>query len=217
MTDLLASPPSNVEAEVRRLKEIVRLAETQDDGGLRPFVSAKRSREIARLRAIENRRIEAMMSDPKAELAKPVNHKPADTPAPMTSHRSIPFFGIASISWRYPEQDEIDRAFRSYRNSPAEIRQGMREQLEAMKPANARAKQYRRQLLKRMRDVDEPKQSPRAHSIEIDRAFRHYKGQPKHVRAKMREQLEEAEARSAKARRERAELLRMIDELEAAA
>ena len=149
-----------------------------------------------------------------AELAKPVNHKPAYTPAPMTAHRSVPFFGIASITWRFPEQDEIDRAFRSYRNSPAEIRQGMREQLEAMKPANARAKQYRRQLLKRMSDVDKPKQSPRAHSIEIDRAFRHYKGQPKNVRVKMLAKLEKAEPPSARARANKKQLLKMIYEFE---
>lgn len=205
-----------VTAAARKHEEIGRLAKTQDDGGLRPFVSAKRSREIARLRAIENRRIESMMSDRKAELAKPANLTPAITPAPMTAHRAIPFFGIASITWRYPEQEEIERTFRSYRNAPAEIRRGMREQLEAMKTSNARAKQYRRQLLKRMSDVDEPKQTPRTHSIEIERAFRHYKGQPKHARAKMLKLLEAAEARSANARRERAELLRMIHELEAA-
>lgn len=215
MTDQLNANPS-LTAAARKHEEIGRLAKTQDDGGLRPFVSAKRSREIARLRAIENRRIESMMSDRKAELAKPANLTPAITPAPMTAHRAIPFFGIASITWRYPEQEEIERTFRSYRNAPAEIRRGMREQLEAMKTSNARAKQYRRQLLKRMSDVDEPKQTPRTHSIGIERAFRHYKGQPKHARAKMLELLEAAEARSAKAHRERAELLRMIHQLEAA-
>ena len=170
-----------------------------------------------RQQEIENRRIKSMAVENRAAtFAKEANPKPAITPAPMTTHRAIPFFGIASITWRHPEQEEIERTFRSYRNAPAEIRRGMREQLEAMKTSNARAKQYRRQLLKRMSDVDEPKQTPRTHSIEIERAFRHYKGQPKHARAKMLELLEAAEARSAKARRERAELLRMIHELEAA-
>ena len=193
-----------------QLEEILRIAGTAESGGLRPFISAKKSRTMTLERKQFDARVKTMGCSVTraAELAK--KSKPAITPAPMTRHRAIKFYGLETVNWRNPTQGQIDLVHRSYRNSSEEIQVGMRRQLEAMKPATNKAKQYHRQLLRRMNDVSTSKKNPPTVEVEVARAFRHYEGATPAERRTMRIKLERATAPSAAAEARRKALLALI-------
>jgi len=201
-----------------QLKEILCIAGTAESGGLQPFISAKKSRTMTLERKQFDARVKTIndlaedsaegLAALAAELAK--KSKPAITPAPMTRHREIKFYGLETVNWRNPTQGQIDLVHRSYRNSSEEIQAGMRRQLEAMKPATNKAKQYHRQLLRRMNDVSTSKKNPPTVEVEVARAFRHYEGATPAERRTMRIKLERATAPGAAAEARRKALLALI-------
>ena len=127
----------------------------------------------------------------------------------MTYHEPNPQFGIDSISWNCPKQEQIDRTFRSYQNASKKKRRAMLWQLVEIRPINAEAKRYRQQLLKRMSTLEEKSDlSP------LMEGFGHYERASKDIRRRMLRQLLKSNPPNAKSRYYKIELLKMIHEFE---